>query len=113
MKNGSDNKAKKILIVEDDMLLSLVEERLIEKLGYRVAGKTGSGREAVQMVKDVQPDLILMDIILKDDMDGIEAMEQIREISDVSVIYLSGNSDRYNYERAKQTDFVDYLVKPV
>ncbi|MDR8393662.1 response regulator [Aliifodinibius sp. S!AR15-10] len=104
---------KKILIVEDDMLLSLVEERLIEKLGHQVVGKTGTGEEAVEKFMELKPDLILMDIVLKGEMDGIQAMQEIREISDVPVIYLSGNSDRYNYERAKQTQFTDYLVKPV
>lgn len=95
------------------MLLSLVEERLIEKLGHTVIGKAGSGEEAIKKQKELQPDLILMDIVLKGDMDGIEVMEEIRKTSDVPVIYLSGNSDRYNYERAKQTNFTDYLVKPI
>lgn len=104
---------KKILIVEDDMLLSLVEERLVEKLGHKVVGKATSGEEAIQKYNELSPDLILMDIILKGEMDGIQAMETIREHSDVPVIYLSGNSDQYNYERAKETDFTDYLVKPV
>ncbi len=96
------------------MLLSLVQERLIEKLGYEVVGKTGNGKEAIEKFKELRPDLILMDIVLKGEMDGVQAMEKIREISsDVPVIYLSGNSDRYNYERAKQTNFADYLVKPI
>lgn len=104
---------KRILIVEDDMLLALVEERLIQKLGYEVAGKTGSGEEAVQLAGELRPDLILMDIVLKGDMDGIEAMSEIRKHSDVPVIYLSGNSDRFNFERARKTEFTDYLIKPV
>lgn len=104
---------KRILIVEDDMLLSLVEERLIEKLGHKVVGKAGSGEEAIQKTLDLNPDLVLMDIVLKGDMDGIQAMEKIRESSQVPVIYLSGNSDRFNYERAKKTGFTDYLVKPI
>lgn len=104
---------RKVLIVEDDMLLSLVEERLIEKLGYTVVDKVVSGEEAIDKAEELQPDVILMDIILKGEMDGIEAMEVIRESSEVPVIYLSGNSDRFNYERAKKTGFTDYLVKPI
>lgn len=113
MKQGNTDSAKRILIVEDDMLLSLVEERLIEKFGHHVVGKTGSGEEAVEKFVELKPDLILMDIVLKGEMDGIQAMQEIRQLSDVPVIYLSGNSDRYNYERAKQTEFTDYLVKPI
>lgn len=104
---------KNVLIVEDDKLLSLVEERIVEKLGYNVVGKVGSAEEAITKAKNLDPDLIVMDIALKGDMDGIQAMETIRKSSDVPVIYLSGNSDRYNYERAKKTEFTDYLVKPV
>lgn len=104
---------KRVLIVEDDMLLSLVEERLVQKLGYNVIAKVGSGEEAVKMVGELDPDLIIMDIVLKGEMDGIQAMEIIRKNSDVPVVYLSGNSDRFNFERAKKTGFTDYLVKPV
>ncbi len=103
----------RILIVEDDMLLSLVEERLVLKLGYSVAGKAVSGSEAIQKVKDLDPDLILMDISLRGDLDGVETMKQIRKFSSVPVIYLSGNSDKLSVERAKKTNFVDYLIKPV
>ncbi|MDX1618633.1 MAG: response regulator [Balneolaceae bacterium] len=104
---------KRVLIVEDDLLLSLVEERLIEKLGHEVVAKVGTGKEAIDKALNLNPDLILMDIILKGKMDGIQAMEKIRESSPVPVIFLSGNSDRFNYERAKKTDFIDYLVKPI
>lgn len=110
----SDSTAsKKVLIVEDDMLLSLVEERLVQKMGYTVIAKVVSGKEAIEKVTELEPDLVLMDIILKGDMDGIEAMQEIRKNSDVPVIYLSGNSDRFNYERARKTGFADYLVKPI
>lgn len=104
---------KNILIVEDDMLLSFVEERIIRRLGYNVVGKAASGEEAIKKAHQLQPDLILMDILLKGEMDGVDAMVKIREASDVPVIYLSGNSDSYNYNRAKQTGFAGYLVKPI
>lgn len=110
MAKATDNN---VLIVEDDMLLSMVEERLVKKLGYNVIAKATSGEDAIEKTKEHRPDVILMDIILKGDMDGIETMEQIRSHSDVPVIYLSGNSDRFNFERAKKTGFSDYLVKPI
>lgn len=102
-----------VLIVEDDVLLSLVEERLLKKLGYGVAGKAVNGEDAVTKAKELNPDAILMDISLKGELDGVQAMEMIREFSNVPVIYLSGNSDKYNMERARKTDYVDYLVKPI
>jgi two-component system, response regulator PdtaR len=104
---------KKVLIVEDDKLLALVEERLVERLGFQVVGTAVTGEEAIILVQENSPDIILMDISLKGDMDGIDAVEIIREDYSTPVIYLSGNSDKFNYERAKKTNFIDYLVKPV
>lgn len=107
-----DHKGK-VLIVEDDMLLSMVEERLIQKLGFEVIDKVTRGSDAIKKAEELQPDIIVMDISLKGEMDGIEAVEKIREKSDVPVIYLSGSGDRYSYERARKTGFTDYLTKPV
>ncbi|MGM0545999.1 MAG: response regulator [Bacteroidota bacterium] len=104
---------KKVLIVEDDMIISMVLERMIKKLGHTVVKKVIAGQNAIDSAFELQPDLILMDIQLKDDIDGITAMQKIREQSDVHVIYITGNSDQYNLDRAKATNFVDYLVKPI
>lgn len=103
----------RVLIVEDDMLLSMVEERLIKRLGYEVVGKVTKGAEAIEKVAKLKPDIIVMDISLKGDLDGIDTMEAIRQKSDVPVIYLSGSGDRYSVERAKKTGFTDFLTKPV
>lgn len=104
---------KKVLIVEDDMIISMVLERMIKKLGHQVVKKVIAGQDAIDSTFELEPDLILMDIQLKDNIDGITAMQKIREQSDVHVIYITGNSDQYNLERAKKTDFIDYLVKPI
>lgn len=109
---GNGQKGR-VLIVEDDMLLSMVEERLIKRLGFEVIGKVTTGVEAIEKEEELNPDIIVMDISLKGDMDGIETMEAIRKKSDVPVIYLSGSGDRYSLERAKKTDFTDFLTKPV
>jgi CheY-like chemotaxis protein len=103
----------RVLIVEDDLLLSMVEERLVQKLGYCVVGKAEKGSEAVTKVAELNPDIVIMDISLKGEIDGIEAMQKIRENSCVPVIYLSGSADRYHYERAKKTNFIDFLEKPI
>lgn len=104
---------KKVLIVEDDMIISMVLERMILKLGHKVINKVITGQGAIDSAHEMDPDLILMDIQLKDNIDGISAMQKIREGSDVHVIYITGNSDQYNLSRAKKTNFVDYLVKPI
>ncbi len=104
----------RILIVEDDKLLSFVEERLIKKLGYNLAGKAVSGEEAIRFAKEEDPDLIVMDINLNDSMDGIEAMNRIRQFSSVPVIFLSGDNKQETHDRINQmSNCVDYLVKPV
>lgn len=103
----------RVLIVEDDMLLSMVEERLIKRLGYDVVGKVAKGSEAIKKEEELNPDIIVMDISLKGDLDGIETMQAIRQKSEVPVIYLSGSGDRYSLERAKKTGFADFLTKPV
>lgn len=106
-------KRKKVLIVEDDMIISMVLERMILKLGYKVVGKVITGQKAIESTFELDPDLILMDIQLKDNIDGITAMQKVRTKSCVPVIYITGNSDQYNLSRAKETNFVDYLVKPI
>ena len=104
---------KKVLIVEDDMIISMVLERMVLKLDHKVVDKVITGNEAVQAARKTSPDLILMDIQLKDEVDGITAMQKIRTFSGVHVIYITGNSDQYNLSRAEKTNFVDYLVKPI
>jgi CheY-like chemotaxis protein len=104
---------KKVLIVEDDMIIAMVLERMVNKLEYTVLDKVIGGREAIKTANNHSPDLILMDIQLKDGVDGITAMEEIRKNSEVPVIYITGNSDQFNVQRAKATNYVDYLVKPI
>lgn len=102
-----------VLIVEDDLLLALVEDRLVVKLGYQVVGNAVHGEEAVEKVKLYDPDVVIMDISLKGSIDGIEAVHQIREFSDVPVIYLSGNAEKRTMERARKTNFLIFLLKPI
>ena len=105
-------KHKKVLIVEDDMIISLVIENMIQELGHEVVAKAASGEEAISLATQFNPDLVLMDIRLKGEMDGIEAVTAIKEKIQTAVIYLTGNSDRVNYDRARATDFIDLITKP-
>ncbi len=95
------------------MIISMVLERMVAKMQHEVVGNVSEGKEAIEKTFELSPDLILMDIQLKDDIDGITAMQEIRKKSDVAVIYITGNSDPYNLEKARQTNFVEYLIKPI
>ncbi|HAW79499.1 MAG TPA: response regulator [Balneola sp.] len=108
-----DNQQKTVMIVEDDLILNLLYESYLEKLGYDAEGELVYGKTAIEIAKRIKPDLILMDISLEGEMDGIDAMTEIRKFSDVPVIYITGNSDPYHVERAKETNYLDYLVKPI
>lgn len=103
-----------VLIVEDDKVLSLLLKKMIDKFGYNVVGTATAGSEALEKAKTLTPDLILMDIMLEDDVDGIDVMLALRkENYEFPVIYITGNSDSYNRERAEETNYTDYLVKPI
>ncbi len=104
---------KTVMIVEDDLILNLLYESYLERLGYFAEGELVYGKTAIEVAKRISPDLILMDITLEGDMDGIDAMIEIRKFSDVPVIYITGNSDPYHVERAKETNYLEYLVKPI
>lgn len=104
---------KTVMIVEDDLILNLLYESYLEKLGYDAEGELVYGKTAIEVAQKIKPDLILMDISLEGEIDGITAMKEIRKFSDVPVIYITGNSDPHHVQRAKETDYVDYLVKPI
>src|SRR6056297_176229 len=111
--DGSDKSVKNILIVEDEMIQSILLEKLIKSLGYKVVGKVTTGADAIEMALKLRPDVITMDISLQDDIDGIMATKSIQDKTMIPVIYISGNSDKYNYERAETTNFIDFIPKPV
>lgn len=104
---------KKVLIVEDEMIIALLLERMVKNLGHQVMDKVTSGEEAIAKVREHRPDLILMDIRLQGEMDGIETMAHIHQMSDIPVIYISGNTDSINQEKIEQTDYLEFLSKPV
>jgi CheY-like chemotaxis protein len=104
---------KKVIIVEDDLILNLLYESYLERLGFETEGELVYGKTAIETAKKIDPDLVVMDISLEGDIDGIDAMLEIRKFSDVPVIYITGNSDPYHVERAKDTDPLDYLTKPI
>lgn len=104
---------KKVIIVEDDLILNLLYESYLERLGFQTEGELVYGKTAIETAKKIDPDLVVMDISLEGEVDGIEAMLEIRKFSDVPVIYITGNSDPYHVERAEKTSYLDYLTKPI
>ena len=103
---------KKILIVEDEGVVALSLQAVLNKMGYMVVGIAITGNEAIRMATDLHPDVILMDIHIKGDKDGIQTTEKINEISDVQVIYLTAYADDETVNRALKTRSHSYLVKP-
>jgi len=102
----------RILIVEDDYISAMFTETSLVEMGYVVTGTVGSGEEAIGVVRDDAPDLVLMDIILTGKMDGIEAASEIQKISTVPVIYVTGCVDDSFLSRAKSTVPFGYIRKP-
>ena len=101
-----------ILIVEDERVVARDIEKRLKRLGYQVVGSVASGEEALRQVKQVLPDLVLMDIQLKGQLDGIQAAEQIHANLDIPVIYLTAYADDETLQRAKVTEPFGYIVKP-
>jgi len=108
-----DDDNKKVIIVEDDLILNLLYESYLERLGFKTQGELVYGKTAIESAKKIKPDLIVMDISLEGEIDGIDAMLEIRKFSEVPVIYITGNSDPVHKQRAEQTDYLDYLTKPI
>ena len=103
----------RILVVEDEGLIARDLENMVINLGYEVCGVASSGEEAIAQAEKHHPNLVLMDIILKGEMDGVEAAERIREQFSIPVIYLTAHTDENTFERAKVTEPLGYTLKPV
>ena len=101
-----------ILIVEDDSTAAYVLERTLRKLNYKVTGSVNSGEDAINFVIEKQPALILMDIMLKGNIDGVETSRRINELYDIPIIYLTAYSDDESIKRASTTKPYGYLIKP-
>ncbi|MDD1685358.1 response regulator [Methanoregula sp.] len=102
----------RIVIVEDDDILAKTTEWRVRKLGYGFSGRAASGKEAIGLIMREHPDVILMDINIRGELDGIEVAELIRTQFDIPVIFMTANMDKETIARAKATGPKGYLVKP-
>ena len=101
-----------ILVVEDEVIIGMDISNSLKKLGYHVPAVIATGEKAIEKAEKIQPDLILMDIMLKGGMDGIEAAGQIRARLNLPVVFLTAHTDATTLERAKQSQPFGYIVKP-
>ena len=102
----------KILVVEDEMIIAAKISMQLTSLGYEVTGILPRGEQAIQAVKENKPDIILLDINLKGEIDGIETARQIQQFAEIPVIYLTANSDEATFNRAKPTRPYAFISKP-
>jgi CheY-like chemotaxis protein len=93
-----------ILVVEDESIVRKDIEQSLKKLGYQIVGHADTGERAVELALSLQPDIIMMDIMLKGKMTGIEAANKIKQEKDIPVIYLTAYADQPTLDKAKLTE---------
>jgi two-component system cell cycle sensor histidine kinase/response regulator CckA len=104
---------RKIVIVEDEGLIAADLQGRLERAGYQVPGVAASGGEALEIIRAQSPDLVLMDIRLAGEMDGIQVADKVRSEFDIPVVYLTAYEDRETLQRASQTQAFGYIKKPI
>ncbi len=104
--------SKKILIVEDELIIAGDLQHELEAAGFRVTGTATSGEEALELVARETPDLVLMDIILQGNMNGVETASILKERYNIPVIFLTAYADSFTFDRAKELLPFGYILKP-
>ena len=116
MTNDTDASAStsvRVLIVEDEWIIAIDVRDCLESLGYLVVAIASSGEEAIIKARELQPDIVLMDIRLEGEMDGIQAAQQIWNELQIPIIYATGYSDKSTVDRATATEPFGYVLKPI
>lgn len=101
-----------VLVVEDENIVAKDIRQSLLKMGYKVIGTASSGEKAKEILKENQPDIILMDIMLKGNMSGIDTAEYVKDIYDLPVIFLTAYADENTLSKAKITEPYGYILKP-
>jgi CheY-like chemotaxis protein len=104
--------AARILIVEDERLIAIDLQRRLTRLGYRVVALAASGMEAIQKALALRPDLVLMDIRLQGEIDGVEAAQQIHASVAIPVVFMTAYVDEETLQRVRATSPYGCLYKP-
>ncbi len=108
-----NNDKARVIIAEDDAIIALDTELKLNEKGYNVVAVVNSGKDCLKSVKEYGPDIVIMDIGLRGDMDGIETASNIRKEFSIPIIYLTGNSDKRTLDRLEQDSESIFLVKPI
>jgi signal transduction histidine kinase len=110
--DASGGTPARVLVVEDERIVARDLAGALTEMGYEVPATVGTGEGAIEQVRDLRPDVVLMDIRLPGTIDGIQAASTVREQHDIPVIFLTAHSDDETLRRAMRTEPVGYLVKP-
>jgi len=102
-----------ILIVEDEGVVSIDIRNMLKKAGYNIAAVAFQGEEAVLKAEQTSPDLVLMDIGLKGEIDGIEAAKRIQDRLNIPVVFLTGFSDDATMAKAQEVNPSGFIIKPI
>lgn len=101
-----------IFIVEDESIVAKDIQNSLTKLGYNVIGIANNGKDAIEKILELKPDLLLMDIMIKGDLTGIDVSEKIKEKLNVPIIFLTAYADEGTLAKAKITEPYGYILKP-
>lgn len=105
--------SKKALIVEDNLILSVLYENYLKQKVFKTVGEIRDGETAVSLVKKYNPDIVIMDIMLEGPMDGVEAALRIRSFSEVPILFITGNSDQRYRNKASVVTNSEFMIKPI
>src|SRR4030042_3807863 len=102
----------RILLGEDEKLVARDIENMAVSQGYEVCGIASTGDKSIEMAAEFQPDLVLMDVVIRGSLDGISAAEKIWESYRIPVIYVTAYADEHTLKRAQSTESFGYILKP-
>ncbi|MGA1869352.1 MAG: response regulator [bacterium] len=103
----------KIMIVDDEMIIAIGLGKRLQQMGFTISSVASSAKEAIKQAERDKPDIVLMDINMCGELDGIEAAKQIKSTSNALIAFLTGYPDKKMMEEAKIVDPIGYFVKPV